>query len=102
MRIFMENDIAAEPFRTTQEGMGHPQAIHNRNVVDLPDPGAGPTKQIGVLAKFGATPMEIGGPASSVGADTAAVLAGLDGGPCPRVPARLDAAARAARRAAGA
>ena len=79
MRIFMENDIAAEPFRTTQEGMGHPQAIHNRNVIDLPDPGAGPTKQLGVLAKFGTTPMEVVGPAPSVGADTADVLAGLDG-----------------------
>ena len=86
MRIFMENDIAAEPFRTTQEGMRHPQAIHNRNIVDLSDPRVGPTKQLGVLAEFGTTPMEAGGPAPALGADTAAVLSGLDGEapPAPR------------------
>ena len=86
MRIFMENDIAAEPFRTTQEGMRHPQAIHNRNIVDLSDPRVGPTKQLGVLADFGTTPMEAGGPAPALGADTAAVLSGLDGEapPAPR------------------
>ncbi len=83
MRIFMENDVAAEPFRTTQEGMRHSQALHNRNVIDLSDPGVGPTKQLGVLAKFGSTPMEAGGPAPAVGADTAAVLAGLDGAAPP-------------------
>ena len=70
MRIFMENDIAAEPFRTTQEGMRHSQAIHNRNVVDLPDPDAGATKQLGVLAKFGTTPMEIGSPGTHGSAPT--------------------------------
>ena len=83
MRIFMENDIAAEPFRTTQEGMRHPQAIHNRNIIDLPDPNAGPTKQLGILAEFGTTPMEAGGPAPAIGADTAPILAGLDGAAPP-------------------
>ncbi|MBI3744854.1 MAG: CoA transferase, partial [Chloroflexi bacterium] len=29
MKIFIENDCAAEPFRTTQQGLQHPQAIHN-------------------------------------------------------------------------
>ncbi len=74
MQIFMENDIAAEPFRTTQEGLKHPQAIHNQNVVDLNDPEFGATKQLGVLANLGGSPLEIGGPAPTVGADTKSVL----------------------------
>ena len=86
MRIFMENDIAAEPFRTTQEGMRHShRPFTTATSSTCPIQPSGPTKQLGVLAKFGTTPMEVAGPAPRLGADTAAVLAGLDGAAVTRV-----------------
>lgn len=57
MKIFMESDVACEPFRTTQEGMEHPQAIHNGNTVEIPDPHLGTTRQLGPIGKLAATPI---------------------------------------------
>ena len=67
MEIFMARDVGAEPFRTTQEGLDHPQALHNGDVIDLVDPSVGPTKQLGPIARLTDTPLEIGRPAPSVG-----------------------------------
>ena len=74
MRIFMENDIAGEPFRTTQEGLLHDQAVHNGNVIEREDPRVGRTKQLGVIGKLSATPLTPGKPAPNAGEHTRAVL----------------------------
>jgi crotonobetainyl-CoA:carnitine CoA-transferase CaiB-like acyl-CoA transferase len=70
-------DVAAEPFMTAQEGMNHPQVLHNGNVVEVDDPRVGRMRQLGMLAKFHETPGSVKGPAPLPGQDTAAVLARL-------------------------
>ena len=77
MDLFIENDVAAEPFRTTQEGLTHPQAIHNGNVIDLVDPVVGPTKQLGPIGRLAETPLGPAAPAPSLGQHTDQVLASL-------------------------
>jgi len=51
-----EPDIAAEPYRTPREAVEHPQLVHNGDVVEVSDPVAGRTRQIGPLVRLGATP----------------------------------------------
>lgn len=44
----------------TREGMHHPQARHNGDVITVEDPEVGPSEQIGPIARFDATPSRIG------------------------------------------
>lgn len=76
MDIFINRsaDIAAEPFMTSQQGMNHPQIVHNRHVVEVTDPEVGPMRQLGVAVEMRGTPGSVKGPAPKLGADTAAVL----------------------------
>jgi len=76
MTFFVKDakDFASEPFMTTQEGMSHPQILHNRNVIEMDDPQVGRTRQLGVLARFDDTPANIKGPSHLPGEDTARVL----------------------------
>ncbi|MEE9285343.1 MAG: CoA transferase [Dehalococcoidia bacterium] len=87
MELFIDGDIGAEPFRTTQEGLHHPQAVHNGNVIDLEDPTVGPTRQLGPLGRYAETPTGPQGPAPTLGEHTDAVLRLLDGAG-PRAPRR--------------
>jgi crotonobetainyl-CoA:carnitine CoA-transferase CaiB-like acyl-CoA transferase len=48
-------------FRTTIEGMDHPQARFNGTVITRVEPGLGATEQIGPIADMAATPSAIGG-----------------------------------------
>ena len=86
MEYFMKEatDVAAEPFMTTEEGMSHPQVLHNGHIQQVMDPRVGPMRQLGVLAHLGATPGSVKGPAPLVGQNTAEVMA--------RVPAGTTAA----------
>ena len=45
MDVFVNQtaNVAAETFLTTQQGMDHPQIVHNRHVVDVDDPTVGPS-----------------------------------------------------------
>ena len=45
-------DIAFEVARTSEEGLDHPQIIHNGDVVTLEDPVHGPVRQVGPLGHF--------------------------------------------------
>ena len=47
-------------FTNTIDGMDHPQACHNGNVIAVDDPEVGPSEQIGPVAKFGAALGSIG------------------------------------------
>ena len=84
MEIFINNDVTAEPFRSTQEGLSHPQAVHHGDVIERVDPRFGPTKQLGPIGILAETPISPGGPAPELGEHTKEVLASLDK---PRVPA---------------
>jgi crotonobetainyl-CoA:carnitine CoA-transferase CaiB-like acyl-CoA transferase len=75
MDLFMANgDVACEPFRTTQEGLQHPQVGHNGNAVEVDDPSVGKTLQVGPLAFFSETPAGPQGPAPLLGQHTEEVL----------------------------
>ncbi len=75
MELFIANgNVGAEPLQTTQEGMEHPQMLHNGHVVTVDDPVVGPTRQIAPLARLSETPMRIRGPAATPGAHTDAVI----------------------------
>ena len=67
-------DVAAEPFMTSQQGMAHPQVVHNRHVVDVDDPEVGPMRQLGLAAEMRGTPGSVKGPAPRLGADNQEVL----------------------------
>ncbi|HEY3941950.1 MAG TPA: CoA transferase [Acidimicrobiales bacterium] len=57
MEIFLRSDdIGMEPYRTPAEAMDHPQMLHNGHVLDVVDPVAGKTRQVGPLVALAATP----------------------------------------------
>jgi crotonobetainyl-CoA:carnitine CoA-transferase CaiB-like acyl-CoA transferase len=53
-------DIAFELAGTSEEGLDHPQIVHNGDSVTIEDPRLGPVRQVGPLAHFSATPMRLG------------------------------------------
>jgi crotonobetainyl-CoA:carnitine CoA-transferase CaiB-like acyl-CoA transferase len=69
-------DVAAEPFLPTQEGMFHPQMLHNGHVVQVEDLRVGKTWQLGPLAHLAETPGRVRGPAPAVGEHSDEVLTG--------------------------
>ncbi len=76
MHLFMtEVDTASEPFLHTQQGLSHPQVLHNGSTVRLYDDRVGETLQLGPVAKFTETPLQPHGPAPSLGQHTAEVIA---------------------------
>ena len=83
MDIFINqtSNVAAEPFKTTQEGMSHPQIIHNHHLEDVDDPTVGRMRQVGVLVRLGETPGSIKGPAPKVGQHNEEVLRLLEAAP---------------------
>ena len=76
MDIFINqtSNVAAETFLTTQEGMNHPQIVHNHHVVDVDDPTVGKMRQVGPLVRLDETPGSIKGPAPKVGQHNEEVL----------------------------
>ena len=89
-------DVAAEPYLSAEEGMDHPQIVHNGQIRDMEDPGVGKMRQLGPLVLMAETPGNPRGPAPSPGQHTTEVLGHLDGvmekapncssGPLPRYP----------------
>src|SRR5581483_11007641 len=49
-------DIAFEVARWSEEGLDHPQILHNGDALTVDDPGFGPVRQVGPLGHFTATP----------------------------------------------
>jgi crotonobetainyl-CoA:carnitine CoA-transferase CaiB-like acyl-CoA transferase len=91
LETFAAGDVAAERYLTTQQMMDHPQTLANSAVIDLDDPTLGPTRQIGPLIEFGATPSRIRTPAPLLGQHTRQVLDGVSG----RAPAKPEPPATA-------
>ena len=80
MDIFVNKtaNVAAEPFRTTQEGMNHSQVVHNSHVQEVYDPRVGNTRQLGVLVRMSETPGTIKGAAPQLGEHTDEVLTRME------------------------
>jgi crotonobetainyl-CoA:carnitine CoA-transferase CaiB-like acyl-CoA transferase len=70
-------DVAAEPYRTSEEGMTHSQILHNGHVQDVQDPRVGMMRQLGPISLMSDTPGNIQGPAPEPGQHTQEILAGL-------------------------
>jgi len=80
MRIFhASGNVAAEPFRSSQQALEHPDLVGNGDVVEILHPVLGPVRQVGLLARLTETPGAPGGAAPEVGAHTGAVFSE----PCP-------------------
>ena len=71
------HDVPCAPAGTREDFAKHPQVLHNKMLVDVPDPDLGLTRQIGVPVNLYETPWEPGMPAPRVGQDTGDLLSGL-------------------------
>jgi len=56
-RLEANPDIAFEVAVTCEQGLDHPQIVHNGDVVTVEDPTLGPLRQVGPIGHFSATPM---------------------------------------------
>ncbi len=50
-------DIAFEVAVACEEGLDHPQIVHNGDAITINDPTRGPVRQVGPIGHFSATPM---------------------------------------------
>jgi crotonobetainyl-CoA:carnitine CoA-transferase CaiB-like acyl-CoA transferase len=50
-------DIAFEVAVTSEEGLDHPQIVHNGDVITIDDPELGPVRQVGPIGHFERTPL---------------------------------------------
>jgi len=83
VRLFIDADVCAVEHLEPTECFDTVQAIHNDMVVEVDDPVLGLVRQVGIGAKFEATPGAVRRPAPTVGQHTGAVLADLAGWPAP-------------------
>jgi crotonobetainyl-CoA:carnitine CoA-transferase CaiB-like acyl-CoA transferase len=74
MDAFEIDDIASEPFLSTQEGLDHPQVRWKRMVVEVTDEQVGESLQVGPIAEFSETPVGPTRGAPSLGQHTESVL----------------------------
>ena len=80
-KLLASPDVAFELATTCEEGLEHPQIVHNNDVVTVDDPAVGPVREVGPLAHFEASPMGPRGSAPAVGAH----------GPLPAARAAVEA-----------
>ena len=66
-RLEASPDVAFEVARTSEEGLDHPQIIHNGDVVTVADPAYGPVRQVGPIAHFSGSPCRIEKSAPALG-----------------------------------
>jgi crotonobetainyl-CoA:carnitine CoA-transferase CaiB-like acyl-CoA transferase len=62
-------DIAFEVAVNSEEGLDHPQIVHNGDVVTVDDPRVGPVRQVGPIGHFERTPCSIDRSAPALGAN---------------------------------
>jgi crotonobetainyl-CoA:carnitine CoA-transferase CaiB-like acyl-CoA transferase len=56
-RLEASPDIAFEVAVTSEEGLAHPQIVHNRDVITVDDPVVGPVRQVGPVGHFERSPL---------------------------------------------
>jgi crotonobetainyl-CoA:carnitine CoA-transferase CaiB-like acyl-CoA transferase len=66
--LLADPDVPFELFATSEEGLDHPQVVHNGQRVEIRDSLAGAMKQAGPVAWMSASPSAIGRPAPALGA----------------------------------
>jgi crotonobetainyl-CoA:carnitine CoA-transferase CaiB-like acyl-CoA transferase len=58
-RLEANPDIAFEVAVTCEQGLDHPQIVHNGDAVTIEDPDVGPVHQVGPIGHFAATPITL-------------------------------------------
>ncbi len=66
--LLADADIPFEVAATSEEGLDHPQIVHNGNCITVDDPVHGPVRQVGPLAGFRGAPAVITGSAPALDA----------------------------------
>jgi crotonobetainyl-CoA:carnitine CoA-transferase CaiB-like acyl-CoA transferase len=66
-KLLASPDVAFEIAVTPEEGLDHPQIVHNGDAITIEDPVVGAIRQVGPLAHFSATPMSPSRSAPEVG-----------------------------------
>lgn len=61
--LLAEPDVGFELVATSEEGLRHPQVLHNGHVIEVRDPVLGPVRQVGPIAAFERTPSVVRGSA---------------------------------------
>jgi crotonobetainyl-CoA:carnitine CoA-transferase CaiB-like acyl-CoA transferase len=74
-RLEATNDVAFEVARTSEEGLNHPQIVHNGDVITVEDPVLGPVRQVGPLGHFSETPFKINRSAPALDANNGDFMA---------------------------
>ncbi len=87
-------NVGAEIFRTPEEGMDHPQMLHNGHVREVEDPRVGRCRQLGPMVRFLGHPDPPFVPAPDLGQHTAEAL-GRSTTPARRTAARASVPAQA-------
>jgi crotonobetainyl-CoA:carnitine CoA-transferase CaiB-like acyl-CoA transferase len=65
-RLEASADIAFEVGVTSEEGLDHPQIVHNGDVITVDDPVAGPVRQVGPIGHFEHSPFVVERPAPAL------------------------------------
>lgn len=68
-RLRASPDVAFEIGVTSQEGLDHPQIVHNGDVITIEDPVVGTVREVGPIGHFNATPMVLDRSAPALGAN---------------------------------
>jgi crotonobetainyl-CoA:carnitine CoA-transferase CaiB-like acyl-CoA transferase len=68
-------DVAFEVAATSEEGLEHPQIVHNGDVIVVPDPRRGAIREVGPVGHFEKTPMVVQRSAPYLGGNTGAFVA---------------------------
>jgi crotonobetainyl-CoA:carnitine CoA-transferase CaiB-like acyl-CoA transferase len=88
-RLEASPDIAFEVAVTSEEGLAHPQIVHNRDVISIDDPEVGPVRQVGPVGHFERSPLTPTRSAPALGVHDGPFTAGLPpagGGDAPAHP----------------
>jgi crotonobetainyl-CoA:carnitine CoA-transferase CaiB-like acyl-CoA transferase len=66
-KLMASPDVAFEVAVTSEEGLEHPQIVHNGDAITIDDPVVGPIRQVGPVAHFQDSPMTPTRPAPQLG-----------------------------------
>ncbi|KAA0109973.1 CaiB/BaiF CoA-transferase family protein [Mycolicibacterium sp. P9-22] len=74
-RLEASPDVAFEVARTSEQGLDHPQIVHNGDSIVVQDPDVGPVRQVGPIGHFEHTPCQITRSAPAIGANNGPFVA---------------------------
>jgi crotonobetainyl-CoA:carnitine CoA-transferase CaiB-like acyl-CoA transferase len=58
-KLMASPDVAFEIAVTSEQGLEHPQIVHNGDVLTVDDPDVGPVREVGPIGHFSTTPLQV-------------------------------------------